>query len=201
MAVPVVPGDDGSSTAQPDGTGIMLQVFGFDRIGVVVGDIYFINPAPAKGQEGPERGVRLEVRMLELGELTGSIYSARPITIAEPVWRADLLESADGIPGSLNRAHHHPGMRGWEPGKRVYERALNNDPVGFVGMMLSDLEGLLVQAGIEVDATLSADAERLRGAVPDVQRAVHSMLDQVKAGQLGTAPDDDDLTSARLSWL
>src|SRR5271165_1721241 len=97
----LVPGHDGG----------MLQVFGFDRIGVVVGDIYFIDPAPAKGQEGPERGVRLEVRMLEPGELTGSIYSARPISIAEPIWRANLLESADGPPGSLNRAHHHPAMR------------------------------------------------------------------------------------------
>jgi hypothetical protein len=179
----------------------MLQVFGFDRIGVVVGDIYFIDPSPGKGQEGPERGVRLEVRMLEPGELSGSIYSSRPITIAEPVWRADLLESADGPPGSLNRAHHHPGMHGWEPGKRVFERDLNSDPVGWVGTKLSDLEGLLGHAGIEVDATLAGDAERLRGAVPEVQRAVHSMLDQVKAGVLGTAPEDSDLTSARVSWL
>ena len=68
-------------------------------------------------------------------------------------------------------------------------------------MKLSDLEGLLSHAGIEVDATLAADADRLRGAVPDVQRAVHSMLDQVKAGELGTAPDDSDQTSARVSWL
>ena len=55
--------------------------------------------------------------MLEPGELAGSIYSARPISIAEPVWRADLLESTDSMPGSLNRAHHHPKMRDWEPGK------------------------------------------------------------------------------------
>ena len=52
MAAPAVPGDDGSSS-QPDGTGIMLQVFGFDRIGVVVGDIYFINPAPGQGPGRP----------------------------------------------------------------------------------------------------------------------------------------------------
>ena len=102
----------------------MLQLFGFDRIGVVVGDIYFINPSPAKGQEGPEHGVRLEVRMLEAGELSGSIYSARPISIAEPIWRVDLLESTDGPPGSLNRAHHHPNMRNWEPNKRVFDRDL-----------------------------------------------------------------------------
>jgi hypothetical protein len=179
----------------------MLQLFGFDRIGVVVGDLYFIDPAPLKGQEGPERGVRLEVRMLEPGDLVGSIYSARPIRIAEPIWRADLLESADGVPGSLNRVHHHPNMRDWEPGRRVFDRELSSDPVGFVGAMLSDLEELLTRAGIDVDATLAADARSLRSAVPEIQRAVSSMLDQVKAGLLGTAPDGDDLSSARVSWL
>jgi hypothetical protein len=179
----------------------MLQVFGFDRIGVVLGDMYFIDPAPAKGQEGPERGVRLEVRMLEPGEPAGSIYSARPISITEPIWRADLLESADGPPGSLNRVHHHPNMSGWEPGRRVFDRDLSSDPVGFVGAILSDLEALLKRAGIEIDAVLAADARSLRDAVPAVQQSLTSMLDQVKAGQLGTAPDGDDLTSARVSWL
>jgi hypothetical protein len=179
----------------------MLQVFGFDRIGVVLGDIYFLDPAPGKGQEGPERGVRLELRMLEPGDLTGSIYSSRPITIAEPVWRVDLLEAADGPRGSLDRAHHHPLMRDWEPHKRVFDRHLSADPVSWLGTMLADLEGLLGNAGIEVDAELAADAEKLRASVPDVQRAVSSMLDRVKAGELGTAPDGDDLTGARVSWL
>jgi hypothetical protein len=179
----------------------MLQLFGFGRIGVVLGDVYLIDPAPLRGQEGPERGVRLEVRMLEPGTLPGSIYSARPIRIAEPVWRADLLESADGAPGSLNRAHHHPNMREWEPGSRVFDRVLSSDPVAFVGMMLSDLEGMLERAGVEIDAALATDADQLRSAVPDVQRAVTAMLDQVKAGQLGTAPEAGGLSSARVSWL
>ena len=178
----------------------MLQLFGFDRIGVVLGDIYFIDPNPAKGQEGPERGVRLEVRLLAPGELTGSIYSARPITIAEPVWRVDLLESADGPRGSLNRAHHHPKMSDWEPHRRVFDRDLSSDPVGWLGGKLADLEGLLAGAGIDVDAELAADADKLRASVPEVQRAVSGMLDKVKAGELGTAPGDE-VTSARLSWL
>ena len=109
----------------------MLQMFGFDRVGVVIGDIYFIDPNPAQGQEGPERGVRLELRMLRPGDLGGSFYSSRPITIAEPIWRLDLLESADGPPGSLNRAHHHPGMRDWEPRKRVFDRGLSSDPARY----------------------------------------------------------------------
>ena len=179
----------------------MLQVFGFDRIGVVIGDIYFIDPSPKKGQEGPERGVRLELRMLRAGDLTGSVYSSRPITIAEPVWRADLLESADGPPGSLNRAYHHPKMRDWEPHVRVFDRALSSDPVGWVGTQLADLEGLLGRAGIEVDAELAADADRLRGSTAEIQRAVGAMLDQVKAGELGQAPDGDGLSNARVSWL
>jgi hypothetical protein len=179
----------------------MLQVFGFDRVGVVIGDIYFIDPKPRKGQEGPERGVRLELRMIRPGELTGSIYSARPITIAEPVWRADLLESADGPAGSLDRAHHHPNMRDWEPRRRVFDPGLSADPVSWVGAQLADLEGLLTQAGIEVDAELAADAERLRGSAAEIQRAVSSMLDQVKSGELARAPEDDGLASARVSWL
>ena len=179
----------------------MLQLFGFDRIGVVIGDIYFIDPQPAKGQEGPEHGVRLEVRMLAPGELTGSIYSARPISITEPVWRADLLESVEGTPGSLNRAHHHPVMRDWEPGGRVFDRGLSSDAVGWVGSELSDLEGLLERAGLEVDQAMKADAEKLRETVPDIQRAVRQMLDDVTAGRLGVAPDGDELTSARVSWL
>lgn len=43
----------------------MLYAFGFERVGVVVGDLYFDNPRAARGQEGAEHGVRLELRMLE----------------------------------------------------------------------------------------------------------------------------------------
>jgi len=179
----------------------MLQLFGFDRIGVVIGDLYFLDPVQIEGQEGAEHGVRLEVRMLEPGELTGSIYSARPISIGAPLWRADLLETVDGPAGSLDRAHHHPRMSDWEPHGRVFDEELTADPVGWVGKQLSDLEGLLERAGVDVDATLAADADSLRGAVPDVQRAVTAMLAQVREGRLGTAPAGEELTGARISWL
>ena len=117
----------------------MLYAFGFDRIGVLVSDMYIVIPNPRPGQEGAERGVRLEVRLLERGELPGSIYSARPIEAGRPVWRADLLEAADGPPGSLNRAHHHPAFRGWEPGSRVFDADLTARPVQWVGEQLADL--------------------------------------------------------------
>ena len=43
----------------------MLTVFGFDRVAVVVGDLYFVDPDPSPGQEGAEHGVRVEVRFIE----------------------------------------------------------------------------------------------------------------------------------------
>ncbi|HEX9065634.1 MAG TPA: hypothetical protein VF843_11035 [Streptosporangiaceae bacterium] len=179
----------------------MLYAFGFDRVGVLVSDLYFVDPHPHPGQEGAEHGVRLEVRMLNQGELTGSIYSSRPIEVGQPVWRADLLEAVDGPPGSLNRAHHHPGFHGWEPGRRVFDRKLTASPVSWVGDQLSDLEGLLTQAGITDGEEFAADAQSLRGAVPEITAVVQSLLDRIKAGDLAAAPDGDQPDFARVSWL
>jgi hypothetical protein len=75
----------------------MLYAFGFERVGLFVGDLYFVDPRPAKGQEGAERGVRLELRILDRGALKGSIYSAQPIEVGQPVWRADQLADLDGL--------------------------------------------------------------------------------------------------------
>src|SRR4029453_16168423 len=71
----------------------MLWSGGFSGIGIVVGDIYFVDPEPGPGQEGAERGVRLELRVFERDELRGSIYSSVPIRVGRPLWRVDLLES------------------------------------------------------------------------------------------------------------
>jgi len=150
----------------------MLYAFGFERVGVVASDMYIVIPTPLPGQEGAERGVRLEVRLLERGELQGSIYSARPIEVGRPVWRADLLEAAAGPPGSLDRAHHHPAFRGWEPGKRVFDADLTARPVQWVAGQLSDLEGLLERAGLPADDVTAADARSLRACLPEIMDTV-----------------------------
>src|SRR5687768_3709445 len=66
---------------------VVLYAFGFERVAVLVGDLYFVNPHPLEGQEGAERGVRLELRMLERRPLQGGIYSAQPIAVERPLWR------------------------------------------------------------------------------------------------------------------
>jgi hypothetical protein len=177
----------------------VLYAFGFDRIGVVASDLYFVDPNPGKNQEGPEQGVRVEVRVLESGELRGSIYSARPIAVDRAIWRADLLESVDN-PGSLDRAHHHPQFRGWEPGPRKFVRAMTENPVAWVGQWLGDIDGLLTAAGLTRDDIGATDERELTNAIPDILDAVRRLLDRVRAGELAQPPGET-VDSARVSWL
>ena len=179
----------------------MLYAFGFERVGVLVSDMYIVIPRPRPGQEGAERGVRLEVRLLERGELRGSRYSAQPIEVAEPVWRADLLETVDGPPGSLNRAHHHPAFHGWEPGKRVFDADLTASPVQWVGEQLANLEGLLERAGVPADETTAVDAKAIRDCLPEIKDAVGRLLQKARGGDLAAPVDGEPVTGARVGWL
>ena len=179
----------------------MLQLFGFDRIGVVVGDLYFVDPSPNPGQEGAERGVRVEVRFLDRRDLPGSIYSAQPITVGLPIWRADLLESVEGPFGSFDRTHHHPAFRAWEPGHRVFDDTMSADPIEYVGARLRDIAGLCEGAGLDPALVPEGDAVELRRAVPDIQAAIRRLLADIADGHLAQAPSAEPLTSARAGWL
>ena len=180
----------------------MLQAFVFEKIGVVVGDLYFLDPEPARGQEGAEHGVRLELRGFDRGELKGSIYSAVPIAAGRPIWRVDLLESVDGKPGSFNRTHHHPKFSAsWDPTSRVFLRELSQDPLGWLGAQLADLPGILDRAEVPQDVADPSDAASLKEMAPAIVAAASMMLDKVRAGELGTAPAGDSLDSIRNGWL
>jgi hypothetical protein len=179
----------------------MLYTFGFEQIGVLVSDLYFVDPEPAKGQEGAEHGVRLELRALERDDLKGSIYSAQPISVGQPIWRVDLLESVAGQPGSFDRTHYHPAFTGWEPGSRVFERDLSADPIGWLGRKLSDLPGVLKEAGVSADVAGPDDAARLQEAVPEILNATERLLAKVRAGELGNPPAGAPDDNVRAGWL
>ena len=179
----------------------MLRAFGFDRVGVVVGDIYFLDPEPEKGQESAEHGVRLELRVFNRGDLKGSIYSAQPIEVAEPIWRVDLLESVDGKPGSYDRTHHHPVFSGWDPSRRVFARELTQDPFGWLEAQLGDLPGILKRAGFPADTATTEDEAGLRDSAKEIVSVTRDLLHRVRADELGRPPADTAADSIRNGWL
>jgi hypothetical protein len=179
----------------------MLQAFVFERVGIVVGDLYFLDPNPRPGQEGPEHGVRLELRVIDRGELKGTIYSATPIEVGRPIWRVDLLESVDGKPGSFNRTHHHPKFNGWNPQPRAFLRELSADPLGWLAGELADLPAILDRAGVPQDIADPSDAASLKDMAPTIVDVTRMMLDKVRAGELGLAPAGEAADSSRNGWL
>ena len=114
--------------------------------------------------------------MLDRGELQGSQYSAQPISVGQPIWRVDLLESVAGTPGSFDRTHHHPVFTGWEPGRRVFVPELSQDPIAWLATKLSDLPGVLKEAGVSADVAGPGDAEALRREVPEILEATEELL-------------------------
>jgi hypothetical protein len=180
----------------------MLCLFGFERVAVVACDLYFEDPEPEPGQEGAEQGVRLEVRAIERTPLRGGIYSAQPIAVERPLWRADLLESVAN-PGSLDRAHHHPRFTDWEPGRRHFDPAMTADPIAWVGGRLADVDGLLLEAGVDSGVLGERDAADLKAAVPEITAAVERLLSHVRSVGYGDPANRPPAGAdgARVGWL
>ena len=178
----------------------MLAAFGFETLGVVVGDMFFVDPSPMTGQETPERGVRLELRLVDRAKPQGSIYAGVPIAFNRPVWRVDLFGSTESPPGTLDRAHHHPRFDGWEPGRRHFVPELSADPVSWLADQLADPAAVLARAGVEPDAVTEADKTGLAAAAPEIVAAVKRMLDAVREGELAPAPPEP-VAAARTGWL
>jgi hypothetical protein len=178
----------------------MLAAFGFEAMGVVVGDMYFIDPSPGEGQATPERGVRLELRLVDRAAPQGSIYSGIPIAFTRPVWRVDLFGSTESPPGTLDRAHNHPRFNGWEPGRRNFVAELSADPLSWLAGELANPEAVLARAGVDADEVGDADKTGLAAAAPEIIAAVKRMLDGVRDGELAPAPAEP-VAAARTGWL
>ena len=176
----------------------MLWTLAFDRVGVVMGDLYFVDPNLDQGDDGAERGVRLELRWFERDELKGSVYSAVPIRVDAPIWRVDMLETVDSTPGSLNRAHHHPRFHSWDPGMRVFVEELSADPIAWIGKQFADIEAVLDAA--QVTDLPASDVESLRAAGPAIVAELERQLGEVAAGRAGLAPEGAG-DFVRQSWL
>jgi hypothetical protein len=166
----------------------MLRVFCFDLLGVTVEDLYFDDPDPAPGEGGPERGVRVELRLIEPQSWRGSIYAAQRLVVDRAVLRVDLLESLGAGPGSRDRIHYHPAMKDSEPRNRVYDQNLTDDPAGWLAARLTDVVPLLQAAGVADSDRYRQSAAKLRDASPEIVGTVTATLAQVRAGTLALGP-------------
>jgi hypothetical protein len=178
----------------------MFAAFGFENIGVVVGDMYFVDPNPLAGQETPERGVRLELRLIDRADPRGSIYAGVPITLGRPIWRVDLFGSTESPPGTLDRAHHHPRFDGWEPSRRHFVPELSADPLSWLADQLADPPAVLARAGVDADEATEADTAGLAAAAAEIVATVKRMLEGVRDGELAPSPAEP-VAGARTGWL
>lgn len=165
----------------------MMSSFCFDRLAVTAEDLYFLDPEQKPGNEGPERGVRVELRLLERFPHRGSVYAAQPFLVGTAIWRADFLESVAAGPGSADRMHFHPLMADSEPGSRVFDRAIPADPIGWLRDRLSDLDDLLA-GKVDDPGGYAADVAAIRDEAPHIAAAAASLLQRVRAGELAHAP-------------
>jgi hypothetical protein len=154
----------------------MRQAFVFDHIAVLVG------PWHEPGNP-PERGTRLELRLLDEEPKRGSPFAAERVVIDQPLFRADLFDQVDGPPGNLRSAHFHPTFDGIEPSDRVWDERVKTDPLGWLADELGDLPRLLKECRADAaDADwVDADAAALRTAGPAIQQAVQATWDVVRA--------------------
>lgn len=134
-----------------------MRFFSAKRLCVSVEDIDFINPP--NPSEGRECGVRLEVRLAETDTDPASIYASRAVSIGRGVCRVDLLETA---PNAQDRMHWHPRMPDGEPGDRIFEEELRDNPLKWLSDFLRDGVETLRRAGIEDPERYEQDAKELR---------------------------------------
>jgi hypothetical protein len=151
------------------------QAYVFEGVAVLVGPWH-------EPMTPPERGTRVEVRVLENAPKMGSRFAAERVVLDQPVFRADLFDQTDQPAGNLAAAHFHPGFEGIEPSDRVWEDVIKTDPTGWLAGELSDLPGLLKRGGFDAAGAdwLDADAVAVRDAVPTIVAAVEATWAEVR---------------------
>jgi hypothetical protein len=153
----------------------MLQAWVFDKVAVVV----FPWHEPV---DPPERGARVEVRLLAEEPHRGSYAAAQRVVIDRPMFRADLFDQTTAPPGNLRSAHFHSHFDGVEPTDRLWPDQIKRDPTGWLAEELADLPALLARGGANVGADdVQADADELRDAIPAIVAAVEATWDAVRA--------------------
>lgn len=154
----------------------MMQAFVFENVAVLV------FPWNEPG-DPPERGTRVEVRLLEHQAQRGSQFAAQRVVIDHPVFRADLFDQTTAPPGNLRSAHFHPNFEGVEPSDRFWRDEVKKDPAGWLARELSDLGKVLERGGVAASgvAWVESEAAAVREAIPAIVTACEATWETVRA--------------------
>jgi hypothetical protein len=145
--------------------GRVTYAFLFERIAVTVKR--WVQHAP----DGDERGARVEIQRLEWSPI-GSEFAAVPVSLKDPLWRADLFTFVPGAPGNHERAHFHPIFDGYEPSDRPTDRSwdpdLTADPIAWLETQLGDKFGDVLIAGGASDLAVGQEAADVLAVLPQI---------------------------------
>ena len=182
----------------------MLQMFTYNEVAVLVRHWFEVSLEDSH----LEHGVRVELRLLDRQPHRGSESASQKVLLDQPVWRADLFDRLDGVPGDFSAAHFHPRFDGVEPSERRWDSQLQANPWSWLAQQLCDVTGIVTAAGVELDDPLAesrrvcADAGEIVAAAQrraaaecgskeqcydwtsDVTRAVHLMLGSLQRSDL-----------------
>src|SRR5882757_2476594 len=98
----------------------MLQAFVFEHVAVLVFPWY-------EPVDPPERGARVEVRLLTREAHRGLYAAAQRFVIDDPLFRADLFDQTTHPAENLRSAHFHSHFDGVEPTDRIWRDEIKQD--------------------------------------------------------------------------
>ncbi|MDN5754398.1 MAG: hypothetical protein L0J68_05150 [Micrococcaceae bacterium] len=150
----------------------MEHIWAFESSAITAVLVDFLDPALVDQPDIRERGVRLEIRPMEVAS-PNTIYSSPLASLRPAVVRIDMLESA---PHEADRMHFHPGMVDGEPGDRTFDEHMVESPIDWLRSYLRQLhevvgpvDGAAIAEAAEVIAREAARLlEEARQPWPDV---------------------------------
>ncbi|MBC6463030.1 hypothetical protein, partial [Actinomadura sp. HBU206391] len=147
----------------------MLHAFVYNEVAVLVRHWFEVSLTDSH----LEHGVRLELRLLAPEPHRGTESAAQKIVADQPVWRADLFDRVDGLPGGFQAAHFHPSFHGVEPSERHWADEVKTAPWDWLHGRLSDIGDVAESAGVPLrDPAL--EGEQVRADAPAIVATAQS---------------------------
>jgi hypothetical protein len=133
----------------------VLQAFVYNEVAVLVRHWFEVSLADSH----MEHGTRVELRLLAPEPRRGTESAAQKIVADQPVWRADLFDRVDGVPGGFEAAHFHPRFLGVEPCERNWADEVKKMPWEWLHRRLSDVPDITATGGVELSDPVAAGAQ------------------------------------------